>query len=256
MSEGYKLTGSQITWRYDDFEPAADQVVVVTLLAQDLWEAVLRAEPAVIEHPDDGGAWGTLARALKLAVCTEKGYWPRKDVGGTLLVERSIAAYERATEFAPHEARWHAGYSDLLIKLTPLDDATDPLLQRAVEHLNLALAIEPDNEQALQVLEELRWSPAVMVEQGAPGPYVELVTATAKAILPAATASAPFVLATSVSAAVPTHAPAVAAVTPTPSPAASGGGLCAGGAMMVSIASPLLVASVRRRRHTGAPPPE
>ena len=254
MSEGYKLTGSQITWHYDDFEPDADQVVVVTLLAQDLWEAVLRAEPAVIEHPDDGGAWGTLARALKLAVCTEKGYWPRKDVGGILLVERSIAAYERATDFAPHEARWHAGYSELLIKLAPLDDASDPLLQRAVEHLNLALAIEPDNEQALQVLEALRWSPAVSVQQAASGARVVIVTATSEASLPTATAT--FGPTPSMTAPVPTHTPAVAAVTQTPSPAASGGGLCAGGAVMVSIASPVLVGSVRRRRHTGAPLPE
>jgi hypothetical protein len=115
MSAGYSLAGNQIAWHYDDLEPAADQVVVATLVAQDLWEAVLRAEPAVLEHPDDGRAWGTLARALRLAVCTEKGHWPRQDAGeGCRAQHRSVRAGDGVRTTS---ARWHAGYAELLVKL-------------------------------------------------------------------------------------------------------------------------------------------
>ncbi len=250
MSAGYTIGGNQITWRYDDLEPEPDQVVVATLVAQDLWLAVLRAEPAVMAHPDDGGAWGTLARALKIAVCTEKGYWPRQDVGGTLLVERSIAAYERATNFAPHEARWHAGYAELLIKVAHRDDASDPLLRRAVEHLNLALAIEPTNEQALQVLEDVRSSPVIEVEQTDAGPHIVLRTTPPTAVAsatsePTATSPAPPATAT--------QAPSGSARTATPEalPTAAGSASrCAAQAMAVALAVPLIALFGRRSRST------
>ncbi len=242
MSAGYAFDGSQIVWRYQDIEPTADQVVVATLVAQDLWDAVLRAEPGVLAHPDDGEAWGTLARALKLAVCTEKGYWPRQDVGGTLLVERSIAAYERATEFAPHEARWQAGYAELLIKLVRRDDASDPLLQRAVEHLNLALTIEPKNDQALQVLEDLRSFPVIEVEQTDAGPHIILRSGSPTARATVEPAAATPSVTSSPPSSVPTHTstPAKSATT------SSSPGPCAGSALALALTAPLLVLSTRR----------
>jgi hypothetical protein len=254
ISPGYKIAGNQITWRYDDLEPTADQVVVATLVAQDLWEAVLQAEPAVSARPEDGGAWGALARALKIAVCTEKGYWPRQDVGGTLLVERSIAAYERATSFSPHEARWHAGYAELLIKVAQRDDATDPLLRRAVEHLNLALVIEPTNEQALQVLEDLRSSPVVEVDQTDAGPHIILRAAPPTA---PATATAQLTAPTLPPTASATRASSGLTQTATPAalPTASGSaGRCAGQVVAVSLAAPLVVLLGRRSRSTRHPP--
>jgi hypothetical protein len=248
MTPGYELEGSEIRWSYADLEPEAGQVVTATLVAVDLWRGVVKAEPAVIARAEDGAAWGALARATKIALCTEKGYWPRQDAGGRHLAERSLAAYEKATTLAPDDARWHAGYAELLARLLTSGDADDPLLRRAIVQLNAALELEPTNAQALQVVEDLRGRGSIALEQSASGARVVMVTSTPTVSVPPAAASNTSAPSRTATRAVATREPTAATRATGQAPASGRGGGCFGAAAAIAVAAPLLVVFSRPRR--------
>lgn len=247
MTPQFYFDGDELGWIHYNLEPEPDQLVIATLLAQDLWRAVLHAEPAVVARPDDSAAWGALARALKLAVCTEKGYWPRQDEGGRLLVERSIDAYDRATSLSPDDARWHAGYAELLAKLVTSGNANDPMLGRAIVQLNAALELEPTNAQAMQVVEDLRGRASIALEFSASGARVVLVTSTPTVSVRAAAASHTIAPSRAATREAATHGPTAATTTPESAQASGRGGGCLGSAAAIALAAPLLVVFSRPR---------
>lgn len=242
VTPGYELVGSEIGWSYADLEPEAGQVVTATLVAVDLWRAVVKAEPAVIARAQEGAAWGALARATKIALCTEKGYWPRQDAGGRHLAERSLAAYEKATALAPEVARWHAGYAELLARLMTRRDADDPMLQLAIVQVNAALELEPTNAQALQVVEDLRGRASIALEHSASGARVVRVTSTPTVSVPPPVASNTLAASRTATRETATREPTSATSAPARAPASGRGGGC------FSVAAPLLVVFSRPRR--------
>ncbi|HLC34107.1 MAG TPA: hypothetical protein VJJ70_03795 [Anaerolineales bacterium] len=248
MTPGYQLEGSEIRWSYADLEPEAGQVVTATLVAVDLWQGVVKAEADVIPRAEDGAAWGALARAAKIALCSEKGYWPRQDAGGRHLAERSLAAYEKATALAPDDARWHAGYAELLAKLLTGRDADDPMLGRAVVQLNAALELEPTNAQALQVVEDLRGRASIALEYSAAGARVVMTTSTPTVGVPAAGASQTIAPSRAATREAATFGPTAATTTPESAQASGRGGGCLGSAAAIALAAPLLVVISRSRR--------
>ncbi len=248
MTSGYQLEGSEVRWSYADLEPEAGQVVTATLVALDLWRAVVKAEADVIPRAEDGAAWGALARAAKIALCTEKGYWPRQDAGARVLAERSLSAYEKATALAPDDARWHAGYAELLAKLVTSRDAGDPMLGRAIVQLNAALELEPTNAQALQVVEDLRGRASIALEHSASGARVVMMTSTPTVSVPTAAASHAMAPSRAATREAATFGPTAATTTPESAQASGRGGGCLGSVAAIALAAPLLAAFSRPRR--------
>lgn len=110
---GAELIENEIRWFLEDFEPESDHNISVALLRPSLWQRILDEQQYVSDFPQDGDAWGMLARYYKEATNLSKGY--RTDTGGISLYQQSISAYKKALELLPNDALWHFGYADLLL---------------------------------------------------------------------------------------------------------------------------------------------
>jgi hypothetical protein len=164
--------GREARWRFEDFEPEADNYSVygnfsATIVLPQYWQDVLIARAQVEEHPDSGDAWGNLARAYKLTLIMGKG-WIRSDYGGYELYDLAVEAYENATSLSPNVARWHAGYGELLWHRASFNDWGNVKPEnwvKMVQELRTALEIDPQNEQAQDVLSQIAyWSDWAVVE--------------------------------------------------------------------------------------------
>jgi hypothetical protein len=135
--------------------------------------------------------------AYKEAARGAKG-WLREDAGGRKLVDLGMDAYQRCLELLPKDALWHYGYADLLwsayyrdVRFSGKAD-TEGLLPRTLLELRAALALDPDNPQAIELLNWIESDvPGAVVSDGTsynflaltatplpPTPYVVLESAT------------------------------------------------------------------------------
>jgi hypothetical protein len=160
------LSGNEVRWHFVDIEPKYQDNIQVSLIAPALWESVVREHDTVTRDPADGEAWGRLAKAYKESARGPKG-WLREDAGGRTLVDLSMDAYQECLELLPKDALWHYGYADLLwstyyrdVRFADNAD-TEGLLPRTLSELQAALALDPDNPQAIDLL---KW-----IESDVPG---------------------------------------------------------------------------------------
>jgi hypothetical protein len=266
---GREYAGDEVRWHFEDFEPQPGGNVMLGMVAPYAWQVVLDARAAVEAHPDDGDAWGALARAYKTAAIMDTGKrFLRDDPGGQELYQSSVEAYEKATSLLPNVARWHAGYAELLIykyDSTPeLWDnwQNDPYLIDLAKELHTAIQLDPNNQQAQQLLEEASLDAPYAISPVESG-YDFLILTPTETAEPSETAEAtdtPVPMPSATAAATSTAAPPMPAsptspatesvsASPSPPPSAtpaSGQAPFCGAAVGV----PLLVAvgAVRRRR--------
>ena len=149
--------GTQVRWHFDDLEPASGDNIQITILAPALWQSVLKENIAVSSNPKDGEAWGRLAKAYKESARYPKG-WFREDAAGPKLIELSQRAYERCLELLPRD---HCGTTAMqtscgrsttgMVRPSGQPDA-EGLLPRALAELQTTLALDPDNPQAIDML--------------------------------------------------------------------------------------------------------
>jgi len=159
---GGQFVGREIRWHFENLEPAREDNFQVSLIAPYAWQAVLDARQAVAARPEDGNAWGVLAQAYKEVALDYRG-GVRDDSGGQELYDLSVQAYEKALALAPQTSKWHSGYAELLFGKFYWENynwvdhaATDySLMVRIAQELHTALALDPSNEQAQQLLEEI-----------------------------------------------------------------------------------------------------
>lgn len=170
---GAVLDGNEIRWHYVDFEPVQDHNLDVTLVMPEAWKKILIERENTAKNPKDGEAWGRLGKALKEAIRVRRGV--REDEGGVQLYQESVAAYEKSLALLPEDALWHYGYADLLwihyyyhvySFLKEAHDQTE--LVNALDALRQSLELDPHNERALDLLQEIAWSipEAVQMEDG------------------------------------------------------------------------------------------
>jgi hypothetical protein len=162
-SGGFRFVGSDARWSFEELEPTQEDNLRVTIIEPGYWLAVIGAQGIVDNQPDDGDAWGALARAIKRVTLEYKG-WLREDDAGKALYEASVNAYENAVALKPEVAKWHAGYAELLWhKIWLWPDYGAPEMITILEQLRAALEIEPQNEQAWQILNDMRNSAPLAV---------------------------------------------------------------------------------------------
>jgi hypothetical protein len=162
-SGGMRFVGADARWSFEELEPTGEDNLRVTIIEPGYWLAVIGAQGIVDNHPDDGDAWGGLARAIKRVTLEYKG-WLREDDAGVALYQASVRAYEKAVALKPEVAKWHAGYAELLWhKIWLWPDYGAPEMITILEQLQAALEIEPQNEQAWQILNDVRQSAPLAV---------------------------------------------------------------------------------------------
>ena len=160
-ARGGEFAGKDVRWVYENFEPGADGPVrdmEFALVAPAAWKALLGAQAEVKARPQDGEAWGRLAKRYKELFFQSKGY--RADAGGEELYDLSLQAYEQCLELKPNDAQWHAGFADLLANRAYWDAwAGDPIPEsyRALEEIHTALQLAPRDSVVLGIAENLSW---------------------------------------------------------------------------------------------------
>jgi hypothetical protein len=153
---GGQADGQQITWHYENLEPTRDDNLRLDVVAPGVWMSLLRARRAVQANSGDASAWQTLAQAAGDAALDASGKgWLRSDPGGQALALESMRAYEKVLALRPQDAGLWAGYENLMLRILmqidyPTADvqpgAGDAHLQKLVEAVNRALALDPQNE--------------------------------------------------------------------------------------------------------------
>ncbi len=161
-SEGAEIIEGELVWHFEDFEPTQEDNIHIVMVETPAWYEVRFASSNLEDSPEDGDAWGALARAYKKIALGPKG-WTRDDDAGQKIFSLSREAYETALEYSPEVARWYAGYAELIWhsmfgELYPEPDLGSPSLMRTLELLDRALVLDPGNEQAITILQEMSYS--------------------------------------------------------------------------------------------------
>lgn len=157
------LSGNEIRWHFAELEPAWENNIQIVLVAPSLWESVLKETDMVAQNPNDGEAWGRLAKAYKEIARQSKGYL-RDDRAGRETFVLSRNAYETCLALLPNDSLWHYGYADLLWSYYYFDtqgarkDDTEGILPLILSHLQTALRIDPKNQFARDLLMDISYS--------------------------------------------------------------------------------------------------
>lgn len=171
-TQGGIVSGNEVRWRFEDFEPTYQDNFKVVLVTPWLWQSVLTEQENLAKNPEDGESWGRLGKAYKEVIMQSKGYL-RTDVGGREVLRLSREAYEKCLALLPKDSLWHYGYAHLLwahyyfdISFSGQPDA-EGILPLTLSHLQTALQIDPKNQRARELLEQISYAmPGVVKADG------------------------------------------------------------------------------------------
>ncbi len=242
---GGQFSGNEIHWHFENLEPTFKDNFEISLIAPSLWQKVLAEKANITRDPKDGEAWGRLAKAYKEITRGPKGY-PRTDAAAMELFGLSKEAYEKCLSLLPGDSLWHTGYADLLwtyyyfqIHMIGEQDAGG-MLPGALSHLQTALDLNPNNQLARDLLDEISYTLPEAVVKNDSG--YDLLGLTATPVPPT-----PFVMDTETAAAVmvtpqavvtveqPTQPPPASSPQPTEIPAKSKPLPLCGGAVLLPL---------------------
>ena len=155
-ADGATFQGNEVRWHFENFEPGEGgqmQDLEFDLVAPAVWQTVVTELDNVARNPQDGEAWGRLAKAYKTAIITVKlfrsGPFYRTDPGGEELYQLSVAAYEKCLDLLPNDALWHAGFAELLALHANFNKESAEA-DRANEEINIALQLAPNHPLVLK----------------------------------------------------------------------------------------------------------
>jgi tetratricopeptide (TPR) repeat protein len=155
---GGRFDGDSVRWVRRRFEPRSNDNFVVSLLAPQIWQAILDARAAAAANPTDAEAQVALARAYKAAIALENGV---PQGSSRQFVAQAERAYQKAIELDPGNANVRVDYAQTLSDLHLAEDLTSPRravarLTQIVEILQGALRIDPNNAAAIKLLAQMK----------------------------------------------------------------------------------------------------
>ena len=158
---GGVFSGNEMRWHYENLEPTIGNNIEISLVMPSAWKKVLTEHDNISHNPDDGEAWGRLAKIYKEITLLRRAL--RQDAGGQELYHLSIQAYEKAVTLLPEDALWHAGFAELLylhyywdIRFVNPGDNADML--HALEELNRSIELDPNNVKARSLLDDISYA--------------------------------------------------------------------------------------------------
>jgi hypothetical protein len=239
-TSGGQVNGQSISWHYANLEPTRENNMRVDVVAPQVWMDVLQSRQAVQSNPSNANAWRILAQAAGGAALDASGKgWLRSDPGGQALATESMGAYEKVLALRPKDSNLWVEYENLMVRiLIQLDYPTldkqptvaNDHLQKMVEAVNQALALDPQNEQ---VQSDAQWAADTYPEviQQNPNGSLSLVGQGSRATETPLLLSSPLpsqtMVPTRVSTAAITSTPLALATTPLPTPSAAAAQLTA-----------------------------
>ncbi len=245
---GGVIQGNELRWHFENFEPGPDGVVKnmeFALVAPYAWQPVLKERANVAGSPNDGEAWGRLAKAYKEIFFLSKAY--RTDAGGEELYKSSVEAYEKCLTLLPNDAEWHAGFADLLAGRSYWDFSANggtADLYRGLQEIRTALQLAPNDAKVQEIAQEISGMfPEAMSQSGTGYDFPWLTeTPTPRPPFPGTPTPGPTQTSSSGQA-----TPTPSSSGPTPAPSAKPTSPICGTAALAPLAVALWAA--RRRRH-------
>jgi hypothetical protein len=162
---GGVITGKEVKWHFVDFEPQKTDNFHIDLVAPAVWTKILDEEAYLKQAPSDGETWGMLGKLYKEILFSShgrrgfRGGEVNLDAGGRVILQNSIAAYEKAVTLKPTDPLWHAGFADLLEFYAYYQGmaGTDTRIEsmRALKEIQSALALAPDDAKVLEIADEM-----------------------------------------------------------------------------------------------------
>ena len=151
---------NELRWHYDNLEPVEE--FKIRMFRPWLWQDALNEEQNVLNDPNDGEAWGRLARAYRQLVVGYKDVF-RYDSGGIGLYMQTVDAYKRTIDLQPDDAKWHAEYADFIYRFIQSEKWTVPFYDQqntigrrelvlVASEIKRALELDPTNELALNLI--------------------------------------------------------------------------------------------------------
>lgn len=156
----HQLSGSELQWAFTDFEPKTGENFEITIVSPEVWQQVQKERENVEKNPDDGEAWGRLAKLYKELAFSSRSkgfrtYSFLSDQGTQELYELSVASYEKALERKPFDPLWHAGYAHLLgyYGFFGNNEGIDTRAEtvRALQEIRTALELDDKNEKVQEI---------------------------------------------------------------------------------------------------------
>jgi tetratricopeptide (TPR) repeat protein len=148
---GYQSQYNQISWSYSNLEPTIEDNIVVAFLSPFVWQEVQGLRAAIQADPQDVIDWFALID-LYSGIAGAKGF---KTPDNFQYYDKLDPTYQQAMAANPDNAELFAQYAWFLFgQQGPFPEYIHP--GPILPYLNRALALDPDNEIANLVLEELK----------------------------------------------------------------------------------------------------
>jgi hypothetical protein len=127
LPPGYSISGDTISWQWKNLEPKANLHFAV--LSPQGWKDLQTQRQKTLAHPEDGAAWGELARyyyGLAMPAEYPARYYVSPEVGSASFSQvadwryarLAEEAYRQAIRLQPQEKEWHAGLGRLLTSMS------------------------------------------------------------------------------------------------------------------------------------------
>jgi tetratricopeptide (TPR) repeat protein len=148
-----KISTNIVRWHYENFEPSSN--VTVSLSSPPLWQSILLETQNTTRNPNDGEAWGRLAKAYKESIREKRGY--RSDAAGQEMYQLSKNAYQNAVTLLPNDPDWHYGFADLLCWNAGynnylVDSETEAWIE-CTEQVQQVLNLNPNHEKTRELIQ-------------------------------------------------------------------------------------------------------
>lgn len=161
--------GDKIQWHYEDFDPTSN--VRVSLLPPPLWQKMDLEKKNTTTNPNDGEAWGRLAKAYKESIMQRRGFQY-----GDEAMERyrlSKEAYEKATALLPNDVDWQYGFAELLCGNAGwgndfLVNSNTEAWIACVEQIKRVLDLSPNHARTKKLIEDFRINRMIDFSGGKP----------------------------------------------------------------------------------------
>jgi hypothetical protein len=169
-TQGGVFNGNEVHWKFTELEPTFENNLQFVIVTPSAWNKVLNETQTVTNNPNDGEAWGRLGKVYKELITMHHGEL-RTDSTGQAMYDLSRTAYEKCLALLPNDPLWQYGYADLLwsryyfdFYMTGISD-TEGLLPKTLTALQTALELDPNLQQAKDLLLEISYSIPDAVQQ-------------------------------------------------------------------------------------------